>query len=137
LACILAAPLALAGCFRDNAMAAPKPILVEGCLTDVAYEPARRLVSLYCADCHAKAGNHESHKDAWGFAIRLDTYAEWVEGARHLKERLDPAVAAEQDPPLDAMPLLAFKFQPTQAERDTLLDWLRRDSPNTASGFAE
>lgn len=110
---------------------------MEGCLTDVAYEPARRLVSRYCADCHSAGGNHETHKDAWGHAIRLDLHAEWVSGERHLKERLDPDVAAAQDPPLDAMPLLAFPLQPTQAERDTLLDWIKRGSPNTASGFAE
>lgn len=52
-------------------------------------------------------------------------------------ERLDPAVAAAEDPPLDAMPLLAFPLQPTQAERDTLLEWVKRGSPNTASGFEE
>lgn len=115
----------------------PKSIVTEGCLTDCAYEPARRLVSLYCADCHAQGGNDESHGDAWGNAIRLDTYAEWVKGSKKLQERLDPAVAAAQDPPVDSMPLPGFRYQMPRAVRDTLLSWLQRGSPNTASGFAD
>jgi hypothetical protein len=67
----------------------------------------------------------------------LDTYAQWLKGSKHLLERLDPAKAAEQDPPVDPMPLTGFPLQPTQAERDTLLDWLKRGSPNTASGFED
>ena len=98
------------------------------------YEPARRLVSRTCADCHAKDGRNETHKDAWGHAIRLDTYQEWVDGRRVILERLDPAIAAAQDPPLDVMPQAAFRFQLTDAERDTLLHWIRRDSPNTPTG---
>jgi hypothetical protein len=54
-----------------------------------------------------------------------------------LLERLDPATAAAQDPPVDPMPLTGFPYQPTQAERDTLLEWLKRGSPNTASGFED
>jgi hypothetical protein len=54
-----------------------------------------------------------------------------------LQERLDPATAAAQDPPVDPMPLTGFPNQPTQAERDTLLEWLKRGSPNTASGFED
>ena len=129
--------LALSGCFSSFNDDAPKPIVTEGCLVDAAYEPAKRLVSLYCADCHARAGNDPSHDDAWGHAIRLDTYAEWAKGSKHLLERLDPAVAAAQDPPVDPMPLTGFRYQPSQAERDTLLDWLKRGSPNTPSGFAD
>lgn len=132
----LAAPLILSACFQSEDLT-PKPIIVVGCLTDCLYEPARRLASRYCADCHAAGGNHETHKDAWGHAIQLDTWKQWSDGERHLKERLDPAVAAAEDPPLDAMPLLAFPLQPTQAERDTLLEWVKRGSPNTASGFGE
>ena len=126
--------LALAGCFWESPTP-PKPIVTEGCLVDCAYEPARRLVSLYCADCHAEGGNDESHGDAWGNAIRLDTYAQWAKGSKHLLERLDPATAAAQDPPVDPMPLTGFAHQPGQAERDTLLEWLKRGSPNTPSGF--
>jgi uncharacterized membrane protein len=134
-ACALAS--ALAGCLDEEPSRPPKPIVTTGCLKDCAYEPARRLVSLYCADCHAEGGNDASHDDAWGHAIALDTYAQWAKGSKHLRERLDPAVAAAQDPPVDPMPLTGFKYQPSQAERDTLLDWLKRGSPNTPSGLGD
>lgn len=111
--------------------------MTEGCLRDCAYEPARRLVSRSCADCHAEGGNDASHSDAWGHAIRLDTYAQWTKGSAHLLERLDPAEAARQDPPVDPMPPEGFPYPLSQSERDTLLEWLKRGSPNTASGFAD
>lgn len=128
--------LSLWGC-QLGSTHSPKPIVTEGCLTNCAYAPARRLVSLYCADCHAQAGNNDSHDDAWGHAIRLDTYSEWAKGSKKLLERLDPAVAAAQDPPVDPMPLTGFPYQPSQGERDTLLAWLKRGSPNTPSGFPD
>lgn len=127
--------LALSGCYQSLDGGGPKPIVTEGALTDVLYEPARRLVSRSCADCHAQGGNNGTHQDAWGHAIRLDTYAEWVSGRRVLLERLDRSVAAMQDPPLDTMPSAGFLYPLTDAERDTLLQWIRRDSPNTESGF--
>jgi mono/diheme cytochrome c family protein len=129
----LAALLPILGCFQEYDPG-PKPIVTEGALTDVLYEPARRLVSRSCADCHTKGGHNETQGDAWGHAIRLDTYQEWVDGRGELLERLDPAIAAANDPPLDVMPQAAFRFQLTDAERDTLLRWIRRDSPNTESG---
>src|SRR6185369_13774035 len=130
-------PLALAGCQFGSTHSPPKPIVTQGCLADCAYEPARRLVSLYCADCHAQGGNNESHDDAWGHAIRLDTYAEWAKGSAKLLERLDANVAAAQDPPVDPMPSTGFPYQPTRAERDTLLAWLKRGSPNTPDGLPD
>lgn len=132
-ALILSAFILLQGCFQST-NAPPKPIVTEGAIADVVYEPAKRLVGRYCSDCHSKNGNHETHGDAWGHAIRLDTHEEWVDGKSHLLERLDSALAAEQDPPVDVMPLAAFPYQPTRAERDTLLDWIRRGSPNTPTG---
>ncbi len=130
----LAALLSLSACFHDEDLT-PLPIVTEGCLTDVAYEPARRLVGVYCADCHAQGGHNATHKDAWGHAIQLDTRQEWLDGKKHLLIRLQPAVATDEDPPVDVMPQLSFPFQPTQAERDTLIEWIKRGSPNTVSGF--
>ncbi|GEM_PF-4185957 len=129
----LAAFLFIQGCWQ-NYDPGPRPIITEGALTDVLYEPARRLVSRSCADCHAQNGNNASHGDAWGHAIRLDTYKEWVDGRRVLLERLNPETAAAQDPPLDVMPNVGFPFQLTDTERDTLLQWMARGSPNTSSG---
>jgi hypothetical protein len=129
---LLLAACALTGCLGDEP---PRPIVTEGALTDVAYEPARRLVSRSCADCHAKDGNNRDHVDAWGHAIRLDTYKQWVDGNRVLVERLDPDSLAAQDPPVDPMPPAHFPYPLAASERDTLLEWMRRGSPNTADGL--
>ncbi len=126
--------LALQACFQSATPSGPKPIVTEGALADVAYAPAKRLVGRYCSDCHARNGNHENHANAWGHSLRLDGYEEWVEAGNRLLVRLDAAVAAVQDPPVDVMPQAAFPLQPTQAERDTLLEWIRRGSPNTLTG---
>lgn len=123
----------LAGCVQDH-QPGPEPIVTIGALSDVLYEPARRIVGRLCSDCHAAGGKNEKHFDAWGHAIRLDTWQEWVDGRADIVARLDPAKAAEQDPPVDVMPLATFPLQPTQAERDTLLQWIARGSPNTATG---
>ncbi len=125
--------LLAAGCFVDKEPG-PEPIVTTGALADVLYEPARRIVSRHCSDCHAAGGKNEEHLDAWGHAIRLDTWQEWVDGRADIVVRLDPVKAAEQDPPVDVMPLATFPLQPTQAERDTLLQWIARGSPNTATG---
>lgn len=134
---IAAIPIALAwlaaGCFQENERTS-EPIVTTGALADVLYEPARRIVSRHCSDCHAAGGKNEEHLDAWGHAIRLDTWQEWVDGRADIVVRLDPAKAAEQDPPVDVMPLATFPLQPTQAERDTLLQWIARGSPNTVTG---
>ncbi len=132
---VLAAALLLPGCFQS--FNGPRPIVTEGALTDVLYGPARRLVGRSCADCHAKNGNNETHGDAWGHAIRLDSYQDWIDGRRVLLERLDTVTAAEQDPPVAAMPSAGFRYPLSDSERDTLLQWIRRGSPNTESGFAE
>ncbi|MEO6095228.1 MAG: hypothetical protein ABIW76_05975 [Fibrobacteria bacterium] len=129
----LTALLPLSGCLEQS-YPGPKPIVTEGALVDVVYEPARRLVSRSCADCHSQGGHNESHLDAWGHAIRLDTHKQWVDGKRVLLERLDTVYAAEQDPPLDVMPSASFPFQLTREERDTLLQWIARGSPNTPGG---
>lgn len=135
---ILAVPffalLALQACFQSTTPSGPKPIITEGALADVSYAPAKRLVGRYCSDCHARNGNHENHADAWGHTLRLDSHEEWVKAGNRLLERLDAAVAAVQDPPVNVMPQAAFLLQPTQAERDTLLEWIRRGSPNTLTG---
>jgi uncharacterized membrane protein len=131
----MAMTLLAAGCFQEPDTG-PEPIVTTGALADVLYEPARRIVSRSCSDCHAAGGKNEKHMDAWGHALRLDTWQEWVDARADIKVRLDPVKAAEQDPPVDVMPLLTFPLQPTQAERDTLLQWIERGSPNTATGEA-
>ncbi len=114
----------------------PDSIVSEGALLNVAYAPARRIVNRYCADCHTSGGKNKDKKDAWGNAdVKLDAYAGWLKAQNTLKVRLNPALAISQRPfPLDSMPKGSFSRQPTQAERDTLLTWLMRGSPNTSNG---
>jgi hypothetical protein len=121
------------GC-GPKSTAPENPIVIHGAIKDVVYEPARRLVSLYCADCHTIDGNNSAQKDAWGFAIRLDTYAQWTSGSTHLFERLDTAYAATHYPPFAIMPPADFPLHMLPAERDTLLQWLAKGSPNTLTG---
>ena len=103
-------------------------------MAGTVYLPAFRIVNRYCADCHTAGGKNELQHDTWKYALRLDTYAEWVDARKLLLERLVPETAEAQDPPVDVMPNLAFPLQPTQAERDTLLNWIRAGSPNTPEG---
>lgn len=133
---VFAVALTASGCFQEPEPA-PEPIVTTGALADVLYEPARRIVSRSCSDCHAAGGKNEKHIDAWGHAIRLDTHQEWLDGRADISVRLDPVKAAEQDPPVDVMPLATFPLQLTPAERDTLLQWIARGSPNTPSGHVE
>ena len=114
----------------------PDSIVSEGSLLNVAYAPARRIVNRYCADCHTSGGKNKDKMDAWGNAdVKLDAYAGWVNAQNTLKIRLNPTLAISQRPfPLDSMPKGSFSRQPTQAERDTLLTWLMRGSPNTSNG---
>lgn len=111
-------------------------IATTGGLLDVAYAPAQRIVNRYCVDCHSQGGRNKDQVDAWKNAdVKLDSYAGWVKAQNTLAIRLNPALAASQTPfPLDQMPKLSFSLQPTQAERDTLLAWLKRGSPNTPTG---
>ena len=132
-AAVLAVTILASGCNRKSPTG-PEPVVTAGALPDVLYEPARRIVSRSCADCHAAEGKNEKHMDAWGHALRLDSWQEWVNARADLQVRLDPIKAAEQDPPEDVMPLATFPFQLTQAERDTLLQWIARGSPNTVTG---
>ncbi len=114
----------------------PDSIVSDGSLLDVAYGPAQRIVNRYCADCHTRDGKNKDKVDAWGNAdIKLDSHAGWVKAQNTLKIRLNPALAISQRPfPLDSMPKASFLRQPTRAERDTLLTWLMRGSPNTSNG---
>jgi mono/diheme cytochrome c family protein len=114
----------------------PDGIVSEGAMGDVLYAPARRIVNFYCADCHTAGGGNKDQVDAWKNAdVKLDTHAGWIKAVNTLLVRLDPPLAAAQRPfPFDPMPKPSFARQPSQAERDTLLAWLRSGSPNTITG---
>lgn len=128
--------LILTGCefITGNAPKVVVPIVMTGAMDGTLYAPAFRIVNRYCADCHTIGGKNDLQHDAWKFAVRFDTYSQWAEASKLLKIRLVSELSAAQDPPMDVMPNISFPFQPTQAERDTLLEWINRGSPNTSSG---
>jgi len=97
---------------------------------DVQYEPAYRLINHYCADCHTEGGLNVRQLDGWT-ALPLDAYTGWKNAASLLLKRLDSADAVHFN--LEIMPPANFRYQPTRAERDSLLEWLRLGSPNTAN----
>jgi mono/diheme cytochrome c family protein len=110
-----------------------KGIVTSGAVQGLVYEPAAKIVNRYCADCHTVGGLNPEQPDAWNYAIRLDTYALWDSYPTYiLEEHLDPVLAAQKS--LTLMPPEHFPLQPTSGERQLLLDWLRRGSPNTVDG---
>ncbi|MDQ3002250.1 MAG: cytochrome c, partial [Fibrobacterota bacterium] len=114
----------------------PDSIVSDGAMADVLYAPAKRIINFYCADCHTQGGKNKDQVDAWKNAdVKLDTHAGWAKAVNTLLVRLDPPLAAAQKPfPFDPMPKPSFPRQPSQAERDTLLTWLKSGSPNTITG---
>ena len=100
----------------------------------LVYEPAFRIINRYCAECHTEGGLNLRQLDGWT-ALPLDTYGNWKsapDGRNIFARRLDSVQARQSG--LERMPPPKFYAQPTQAERDTLLNWLQRGSPNTLNG---
>jgi hypothetical protein len=90
----------------------------------IAYQPARRFLARYCADCHAPGGRAPEHERA--FAIfQLDGRRQWREDQTVVSAVLDRWH-------LDGkiMPPPAARPQPSDAERKLILDWIGRDSPD-------
>jgi mono/diheme cytochrome c family protein len=107
-------------------------VVTEGAMEGLNYAEAAALINRSCADCHTEGGLNPDQPAAWTFALRLDRYNGWVRaGASTLLERLDPSIAKpeEQMPPAD------FPNQLTLVERQLLIDWLNRGSPNTPNGL--
>lgn len=110
----------------------PGGIVTEGAVAGLVYDEAFAILNRSCADCHTEGGLNADQAAAWTFALRLDTYAGWLRaGTSTLRERLDPTVAE----PDELMPPASFPYQPTPEERQLLIDWLNRGSPNTSNGL--
>jgi cytochrome c len=107
-------------------------IIMEGAMEGTVYDTAFKLVNRYCADCHTQGGLSPYQPSGWNYVMRLDTYQNWVDGSISIEERLDVAMALQNG--YEAMPPSYAPFEPTDSERQVLLDWLRRGSPNTDSG---
>jgi len=110
-------------------------IVTEGAVQGLVYDTAYKLINRYCADCHTLGGLNKDQPDAWTYALPLDTYAEWkAAGILDIQYRMDSVLASQLRPPGQIMPRTIFPLQPTAAERQLLLDWIRRGSPNTLTG---
>jgi mono/diheme cytochrome c family protein len=105
----------------------PPTVVAEGALTGTLYEPARQFVQRYCWGCHGKDGQDPQQKGAYP-AFRVDTYEDWATSRTILLAVLD-----KWNPDGDVMPP-PDADEPSDDDRRTMLDWIRRNSPNSADG---
>ncbi len=96
---------------------------------DCKFDSARIFVQNYCAACHSIKGSTSKSGEKARRAITMDTYAGWMEGSKGIPGRIDRDHLTD-----DIMPPSKFPAQPTDAERKTVVEWVRRGSPNTESG---
>lgn len=124
-----------AGCgAHESAIAAappeggsPNTAVAEGALKGTLYEPARQFVHRYCWGCHGKDGQDPKQKGAYP-AFHVDTHEDWAMSRTILLAVLDKwNPDGEIMPPPDAL-------EPSDDDRRTMLDWIRRNSPNSADG---
>jgi uncharacterized membrane protein len=101
---------------------------LQGALKGTNYAPARKFVQTYCSGCHWQDGQDPRQSVAYP-AFHVDTYEDWVGGHTILLAVLD-----KWNPDGDLMPP-AGAVQPPDDERRLILDWIRRNSPNTADGL--
>lgn len=111
------------------------PIVTEGAVRGLIYEPMRLILNRTCADCHTQGGKNKDQQVGWENAIKLDTYEQWNRYQEFIRERIDTAYALSQDPPYEVMPKPGFPNQLTREERQMILDWIDRGSPNTPDGM--
>ncbi len=96
---------------------------------DCKFDSARVFVQNYCAACHSQKGTTANFADKARRAMTMDTYAEWMQGSRAVPGRIVREHLMD-----DIMPPPKFPAQPTDEERKTVAEWVRRGSPNTESG---
>jgi hypothetical protein len=106
----------------------PSPtVVVEGALRGTLYEPARQFVQRYCWGCHGKDGQDPKQKVAYP-AFHVDTYEDWA-----MSRTILLAVLDKWNPDGDVMPP-PDAVAPSDGDRRAMLDWIRRNSPNSADG---
>ena len=100
------------------------PLGLEGC----NFRKAREFTGKYCMDCHSSRGSNPLlHKAVLN--LKMDTYKDWMEAAGAVPSVLDRAAL---EAPI--MPPSTFHSQPDDSERQFMVDWVKRGSPNTDSG---
>ena len=102
-------------------------VTAERALRGTAYERGRDLVQRHCAGCHSQNGEDPRQRVAYP-AFHVDAYDDWVSSRTILLAVLDKwNPDGDVMPPPDAVEL-------SDDDRRTLLDWIRRGSPNTVDG---
>lgn len=90
------------------------------------YLAARMLGNTFCGDCHTKGGKHFRQPDAY-LNMQLDFYENWKKRSNLIEVALTVhGTHADMPPP--------YAPQPSDAERQLLIDWLARGAPNTPDG---
>jgi hypothetical protein len=102
---------------------------VEPAMLGTLYEPGRSFGQSYCSPCHWKGGRHAKQPVAYP-AFQVDTYALWATG-----RTIIPAVLDKWNPDGAVMPPPEAPGFPPDDERMSILDWVRRGSPNTPDGM--
>jgi hypothetical protein len=112
----------------DN-LAGNDAALVEPAMLGTLYEPGRTFGQTYCSPCHWKGGRHPKQSVAYP-AFQVDTYVLWAAG-----RTIVPAVLDKWNPDGAVMPPPEAPGFPPDDERMSILDWVRRGSPNTLDGI--
>jgi hypothetical protein len=103
-------------------------ITEEMAMAGTVYEPGRRFGRTYCSPCHAQGGLDPKRAVAYP-AFHVDTYDDWA-----VSRTILLAVVDKWNPDGSVMPP-PDAVEPPDAERKLILDWVRRGSPNTPSGY--
>jgi hypothetical protein len=99
----------------------------DGPMLGTLYAPAQKFVASYCAGCHWKNGQDPKQKVAYP-AFHVDTYEDWATSRTILLAVLD-----KWNPDGDVMPP-PDAVEPSDGERRSILDWIRRNAPNSVDG---
>ena len=99
----------------------------QGAMDGTLYGPGRQFAQTYCASCHWRDGQDPKQHVAYP-AFHVDTYDDWASSRTILLAVLD-----KWNPDGDVMPP-PDAIEPADEERRTILDWIRRNSPNTRDG---
>jgi hypothetical protein len=102
---------------------------VEPAMKGTLYETGRTFVQTYCSPCHWKGGQHIKQPVAYP-AFHVDTYEDWAAG-----QTIVTAVLDKWNPDGTVMPPPEAPGFPPDDARMVILDWVKRGSPNTASGM--
>jgi uncharacterized membrane protein len=113
-----------AGCEAPDAEPPAEPTLA---LDGAQYLPARSITQTYCGPCHTRGGQDPERERAYK-GYKLDTYDQMKARMVLLQNAITVHGTRADMPPIRA------KLQPTDAERQVLLDWVELGAPNTPSG---